>query len=301
MLVYVSTPIPILERLQSMWNEQYPDVRFESIRADQGESRNRFLTESRGGRHSADILAVDEVSELILSNENLITPYRPPGISLTPAAMTAADSMVGVPWRGIGMGYAVNTSMVAEPPPSWDSLSRSGDLVVWPDPRAGGGAYDLFIRLYETFGADMLERMGENLELRASVIAANEAFASGEFPVLVGAYHYLVKSAAASGNPVEFVVPRDGTNVYYTREAVATNAAHPAAARLYISFILSETVQQFLTQEQFFIPVNAEVAASDPLTIALTDENLILMPQPDLKLYGETDQWAETISSVFQL
>lgn len=301
LLIYASTPVPILDRLKAMWKQQYPEVDFTYIRADQGESRNRFLAESQGGRSSADIISVDEVSELILGDGGLISRYRPQGLNLTPGAAKAASDAAGMPWRGIGIGFAVNTSMLPQPPVSWAELAAGTTPVVWPDPRAGGGAYDLFVRLHETFGPDLLEQMGQRVQLRSAVIAAHDALAGGEFPVLASAYHYLVRSAAAKGSPVTFVPPSDGVDIFYSREAVASKAAHPAAARLYINFIMSEAVQRFLADEQFFIPVSAAVQPTDALTKTLSAPDTTLLPQPPLERYRDTTMWNATMTSEFRL
>ena len=103
----------------------------------------------------------------------------------------------------------------------------------------------------------MLQMMGEekgrqymdalskqNVHARIGSSLMSQLMLAGEFPLLISQYPTGVEELKKTGAPVDWI-PLDPWFVYPIGIAVTAKNSHPAAARLYVDFVLSEEGQTF--------------------------------------------------------
>ena len=121
----------------------------------------------------------------------------------------------------------------------------------------------------------MLQMMGEekgrkymealskqNIQARIGSSLMNQLMMAGEFPLLVSQYPTGVEEIKKSGAPIDWV-PLDPWFVYPIGIAVTAKNSHPAAARLYVDFILSEEGQTFM-RTLSRIPARKDILPNPP-------------------------------------
>src|SRR4029077_1332456 len=86
----------------------------------------------------------------------------------------------------------------------------------------------------------------QNIQARIGSSLMNQLMLAGEFSLLVSQYPTGVEEFKKTGAPIDWV-PLDPWFVYPIGIAVTAKNSHPAAARLYVDFILSAEGQTFMT------------------------------------------------------
>ena len=87
----------------------------------------------------------------------------------------------------------------------------------------------------------------QNIHSRIGSSLMNQLMMAGEFPLLISQYPTGVEEIKKTGAPIDWV-PLDPWFVYPIAIAVTAKNSHPAAARLYLDFILSEEGQTSMRQ-----------------------------------------------------
>jgi iron(III) transport system substrate-binding protein len=121
----------------------------------------------------------------------------------------------------------------------------------------------------------MLQMMGEekgrqymdalskqNVHARIGSSLMSQLMLAGEFPLLISQYPTGVEELKKTGAPVDWI-PLDPWFVYPIGIAVTAKNSHPAAARLYVDFVLSEEGQTFMRQLSR-IPARKDVLPNPP-------------------------------------
>ena len=121
----------------------------------------------------------------------------------------------------------------------------------------------------------MLQSMGEDkgrqymealskqkIQSRIGSSLMNQLMMAGEFPLLISQYPTGVEELKKTGAPIDWV-PLDPWFVYPIGIAVTAKNSHPAAARLYVDFILSEEGQTSMRQLSR-IPARKDVLPNPP-------------------------------------
>ncbi|MBI3076486.1 MAG: hypothetical protein HYY85_05765, partial [Deltaproteobacteria bacterium] len=84
-VVYTYNPIPILQVLLQEFEKQYPGVKTEYYRARGNQVLNRFLDESRVGKHVADVLILSGEQTHVMAQKKLLAKYQSPECASYPA------------------------------------------------------------------------------------------------------------------------------------------------------------------------------------------------------------------------
>src|SRR5262249_12152367 len=105
--------------------------------------------------------------------------------------------------------------------------------------------------LVNVFGWEYFRDLGKNK--RHIVQPANDpaqVVASGERPLGVNGAEYFYYKTMKQGNPIKIVYPKEGVPLVVSPTAIAKDAPHPNAARLFTEFILSKANQQILADKE---------------------------------------------------
>jgi iron(III) transport system substrate-binding protein len=238
-----------VQPIVAAFNKTYPKVKVNSLRLSADKIPQRVLTEQKGGKHNADIVSGDSPQIAQLLQAGSLQPYTPKDISQLPSGLDLPDGYEGVV-------YAVTTTVAYNPklvqqkglpaPKSWEDLTQpawKGQFSIDP------GAVNWYDSLVQSMGhdkaLDLLKRLGANnpvfVESHTQALTQVQA---GEPIAAATAYGYKASSLKEkTPDTVEFV-NSDPLPASLTLVDVVKDAPHPAAARLFEDWIVSEQGQQ---------------------------------------------------------
>jgi iron(III) transport system substrate-binding protein len=116
------------------------------------------------------------------------------------------------------------------------------------------------LALVNLYGWDYFRDLGKNsLHLVQSANDPAGVVASGERPVGVNGAEYFYYKTQKQGNPITIIYPKEGVPLVVSPVAIAKNAPHPNAAKLFTEFIFSKEAQQLLADKEGLYTGHPEV------------------------------------------
>src|SRR5262249_10102814 len=105
--------------------------------------------------------------------------------------------------------------------------------------------------LVNVFGWEYFRDLGKNK--RHIVQPANDpagVVASGERPVGVNGAEYFYYKTFKQGNPIKMIYPKEGVPLVVSPVAIAKDAPHSNAAKLFMEYIFTKEMQQLLADKE---------------------------------------------------
>ena len=213
--------------------------------------RERARVEQGAGRFIADVTFTTEgQARLIAREDKTYVPHEPtPELKmLKPDFAKFTTSGLFAPSITIPYGILVNASMVKpeDEPKSWADLANPKwkGKILSDDVRAVGGGYLMFFAQLNApgLGEKFHEELAKNdPSFTRDMREASRRVARGEYAVYMPLI--LTDIANLKGLPVKAIVPTEGVPFVLYGNVLMRNAPHPAAARLYIDYSMSDEAQ----------------------------------------------------------
>jgi iron(III) transport system substrate-binding protein len=231
------------------FNKTYPDVQVKPLRLSADKIPPRVITEQRGKQYTADVVSGDSPQVAQLLQAGALQPYTPKDDSALPSGLALPAGYEGIVYV-VTTVVAYNPDIVKQKglpvPTSWQDLTQpawKGQFSIDP------GAVNWYDSLVNGLGHDqamaLLKRLGANkpvfVESHTQALTQVQA---GEPAAAATAYGYKASSLKKkNAKTVEFV---NGTQLpsSLTLIDVVKNAPHPAAARLFEDWMVSQEGQQ---------------------------------------------------------
>jgi iron(III) transport system substrate-binding protein len=159
---------------------------------------------------------------------------------------------------------AHNPKIVAEKdaPQTWKDLLNpkwSGKAVT-AHPGYSGIIMTHVLALVNVYGWDYFRDLAKNkLHIVQSANDPAGVVASGERPVGVNGAEYFYYKTLKQGNPIKIIYPKEGVPLVVSPVAIAKDAPHPNAAKLFTEFIFSKESQQLLADKEGLYTGHPEV------------------------------------------
>ena len=116
------------------------------------------------------------------------------------------------------------------------------------------------LTLVNAYGWDYFRDLAKNkLHIVQSANDPAGVVASGERPVGVNGSEYFYYKTLKQGNPLKIVYPKEGVPLVVSPVAIAKDAPHPNAAKLFTEFIFSKESQQLLADKEGLYTGHPEV------------------------------------------
>jgi len=223
----------------------------------------RAVSEVKAGRPGADVIATNGPEMESLAREKVLTAYHTPHVVDLPAA--------GIPKHRLWMpdrlqffvvGYNTNLVKKEELPKSLKGFTDpkwKGKLGI----EAGDAEWmATLIKMWgEAEGMAFFRKLSEmRPEVRKGHVLLAQLIAAGEIPVGLTTYSANAETLKRKGAPIDYA-PIDAI-ARPQGIGITRNAPHPAAALLYVDFILSAEDGQRLYESMGRPPVNARVKSS---------------------------------------
>ena len=243
---YATLNISDSNALLNRFNQKYPFIKTELLRAGSEQLLNRILTEDSAGRSAMDLVNLTTINAL--KRRSLLQAYRSAELAAYPQQFKDAENY----WATLYNIYYVigyNTKMLPlkDLPKNWDDFL---------DPKWKGKIgmdqeeYEWYAATIQYWGNQ--KALGFHRALAKQSIHWNrghtmisQLMAAGEFSLGI-VYAHRVESMKKSGAPIEWVKTADPIFVTLSPVAVAAKAHHPNAAKLLMDFVLSREAQLVL-------------------------------------------------------
>jgi len=131
----------------------------------------------------------------------------------------------------------------------WDPKWRG--KMVTAHPGYSGIILTHVVALVNQYGWDYFKELAKNkLHIVQSANDPAGVVASGERPVGVNGAEYFYYKTLKQGNPIKIVYPKEGVPLVVSPSAIAKDAPHPNAAKLFTEFIFTKEAQQILADKE---------------------------------------------------
>jgi iron(III) transport system substrate-binding protein len=138
-------------------------------------------------------------------------------------------------------GLAVNTQLGAGGIKDWADLldPKWKGKIILVDPRASAAYTPFWNLMIKEYGEDFLTKLkAQNLIVAASSAPATQQLAAGEGAIVMPGVQSIVEDLKTKGAPVAYVQPAASTGPEIV-PGLSAKAAHPNAAKLFISYLMS--------------------------------------------------------------
>jgi iron(III) transport system substrate-binding protein len=239
---YTAMNVPDTEALRKPFVERHPFLTLTVLRATGEKVRTRILTEARANRFVWDLVSFNLLDMDALSREGLLASYvSPEARSGYPAgAVDPEGRWAAIYVRQYIIGYNTRQVKPGEAPRSWAELLSpqwAGKLAL------DESDVEWFAAMLDYWGRDkaigyMRALSRQKPQQRRGHSLLTRLLVAGDFPLaLVHASE--VEKEKREGAPVEWVRTLDPVVTSPSQVGISARAPHPAAARLFVDFLLS--------------------------------------------------------------
>lgn len=246
---YVAIGEDDVQPIVAAFNKTYPHVKVNALRLSADEIPSRVMTEQKGGKFNADVVTGDALQVVQLVHAKALQPYDPPDAAPLPAGLSLPKGFGGVAYANTTV-IAYNPTIVKKlhlpTPRTWEDLTApawKGHFTVDP------GAVNWYDSLITSMGHDralaLMKAIGANRPVPVeSHSQALDDITAGEPAAGATIYGYMASPLKRS-NPsqMDFVNPNP-LPVSLNLTDLGAKAPHPAAARLFDDWLVSQKGQQ---------------------------------------------------------
>ena len=236
-------------------------------------------TVPEGGSGAPDVIDVDPLFAAQAKAGKLIQPYKVSTWGDIPANAKDSNGFWYGGYYGV-LTFETNTDRVTTPPKDWADLldaSHAGQVALSGDPRvtsqaiesvyaaalANGGSLD-----NAQPGLDFFKALKAHGNLLPT-IASPTAIDAGTTPITIRwSYNSLAHRDTTNGTPqIDVEVPATGRLGGIYAQAIAANASHPNAAKLWMEFLYSDEGQNILLKG-YCLPIRLDAMARSSMVPA---------------------------------
>lgn len=239
-----------------------PYIEISFYRASGDRLLQRIIAEAQAGRHAVDVFSSEGLRMQLVKEKGLTTKFVPNDSHFYSEGFKDADGH----WTTLHLlmnSMAYNTRLVPahEAPRRYEDLLHSkwkGKIGVNPrDP-------DWYVNLQQRMGKEkagdfMKGLSAQNPGLHESHNLLTQMLGAGEYHVVSNIYAHAAARAKETGAPVRWIFD-EPVITFLHPIALARNAPHPNAGKLFIEFVLSKEGQTVL-RNQGRIPARSDVDA----------------------------------------
>jgi iron(III) transport system substrate-binding protein len=261
---HTSLALPSSTAISHYFQNKYKGIEVEVHRNGSQRVLQRFMQETAAGIKNADIVHTSDAGHFVLlKDKGLLLQYTPKGVESFPAGFKDKN--------GFYFGMRATLSVIAhnpkvvpekDAPATWKDLlnSKWSGKQVTAHPGYSGIIMTHVLALVNVYGWEYFRDLAKNkLHLVQSANDPAGVVASGERPVGVNGAEYFYYKTLKQGNPIRIVYPKEGVPLVVSPVAIAKDAPHPNAAKLFTEFIFSKESQQLLADKEGLYTGHPEV------------------------------------------
>lgn len=280
----VPYPSELAETMGRRFTERYPGIRVNVVRTTAQVAYQRLNQDIKAGTPACDVFSSTDLAHFLdLKARKLLLPYTPPSVAKIDRHMQNVDPDGAYHvTSAFPMGLVYNKQKVqgADIPSSWNDLLdpkwRGLASVAHPGFSGAAGAWCLEMR--KLYGDGWFKKLADNkVQVGRSTIDTVTTVNSGERSISAGPIT-LAARVADRGNPVGWVVPKEGLVMVVSPSAVMASSKHPNASRLFMEWLLGSDDVVELGRAEFGIPLRT--GAQPPGGLPALGSTKTLAPTP---------------------
>jgi iron(III) transport system substrate-binding protein len=261
---HTSLALPSSTTISHYFQNKYKGIEVEVHRNGSQRVLQRFMQETAAGIKGADIVHTSDAGHFeLLKDKNLLLKFAPQAVAAFPEGFKdKAGFYYGM--RATLSVMAHNPKIVSDKdaPKTWKDLldPKWNAKLVTAHPGYSGIIMTHVLALVNQYGWDYFRDLAKNkLHLVQSANDPAGVVASGERPVGVNGAEYFYYKTLKQGNPIKIIYPKEGVPLVVSPVAIAKDAPHPNAAKLFMEFIFSKESQQLLADKEGLYTGHPEV------------------------------------------
>lgn len=261
---YTSLALPSSTALASAFQNKYRGIEVEVHRTGSQRVLQRVMQESSAGIKNVDLIHTSDAGHFeLLKEKGALLKHMPQGVSPFPDGFKDKNGFY-YGMRATLSVIAYNPKVVPEKdaPKTWKDLvnSKWNGKMVSAHPGYSGIIMTHVLALVNLYNWDYFRDLAKNkIHLVQSANDPAGVVASGERPVGVNGAEYFYYKTQKQGNPIKIVYPKEGVPLVVSPVAIAKDAPHPNAAKLFTEFIFSKESQQLLADREGLYTGHPEV------------------------------------------
>jgi iron(III) transport system substrate-binding protein len=293
-VLYSSLKNEQIVTLVAGFRKKYPFIKPSFYRGTSERVLQRAITEAKAGRFAVDVVTAAGFQLQLLKENGLTARFVPAEASAYEEGFKDPDGhWVNVHSLLNSMGYNTQLVRPAEAPKKYEDFLnpkwRGKIGVNIQDP-------EWYVNLQRRMGKEKARSFLKGLaaqqpSLREGHNLAAQLLAAGEFYVVTNSYAHILARIKGQGGPVQYVFD-EPVITYVHPVALARQAPHPNAGKLFIEFLLSQEGQKML-RDQGRIPGRREV---EPLVFSIRN---VRLQASDPRLAGEYGPAGEEMRAIF--
>lgn len=261
---YTSLALPSSTAIANAFQKKYEGVEVEVHRTGSQRVLQRVMQETAAGIKNVDLIHTSDAGHFVLlSEKGLLLQYTPKAVEPFPDGFKDKNGYY-FGMRATLSVIAYNPKIVSakEAPKTWKDLldSKWRGKEVTAHPGYSGIIVTHVLAIVNLYGWDYFRDLAKNkLHLVQSANDPAGVVASGERPIGVNGSEYFYYKTKKQGNPIRIVYPKEGVPLVVSPVAIAKNAPHPNAAKLFVEFVFSKESQQLLADREGLYTGHPEV------------------------------------------
>ncbi len=261
---YTSLALPSSTAIAHYFQNKYKGIEVEVHRTGSQRVLQRVMQEAAAGIKNVDLIHTSDAGHFVLLEEKgLLMQYTPKGVENFPAGFKDKNGFY-FGMRATLSVIAYNPKIVSDKdaPKTWKDLlnSKWSGKEVTAHPGYSGIIMTHVLALVNQYGWEYFRDLAKNkLHIVQSANDPAGVVASGERPVGVNGSEYFYYKTLKQGNPIKIVYPKEGIPLIVSPVAIAKDAPHPNAAKLFTEFIFTKEVQQLLADKEGLYTGHPEV------------------------------------------
>jgi iron(III) transport system substrate-binding protein len=269
LMIYGTTQIDHMHALIKHFNEKYPAITANYHRQGTTAVYERILREQRAGLFNADVYGgIGGLQAWLLAQKGALTPYASPERGTISNNLKDKDGYWTAAYT-VSFVSAFHARQVAraEAPRAYeDFLLPKWKGKMWLNEDDIEWYATMFEIMGKEKGTQFMRRLAQqDLRYGRDPSLAIELLCAGEFPLMIGIHFHHTERLKQKGCLLDWVVTEPGYNRPPIAIALAKNAPHPAAGKLFIDFILSRDGQKAVQNVALRYPVRSDVELSGEL------------------------------------
>jgi len=248
---YTAIDLKVAQGLAKSFEQKYPGITVQVERTGSERIFQRLAQERANKIYAVDVLdGSDQALFVTWKKQGILEPYIPAELMKWPADQRDPDgTFASVRFTLMPIAYNTNLVKPEDAPKSFADLldPKWSGKIVKAHPSYSGGIVTSTFQTVKAIGWGYIEKLGKQKVLQVqSATEPPKKLALGERAVSADGLEYMDIRMQEGGAPIKIVYPSEGTPFIPGCEAIAANAPHPNAAKLFMSFMVSRETQQYL-------------------------------------------------------
>jgi iron(III) transport system substrate-binding protein len=261
---YTAVALPTATAIAHAFKEKYTGIDVQLHRTGSERVLQRIMQEAAAGIKNVDLLDTSDAGHFeLLKGKGMLLKFTPQGVAGFPDGFKdKAGFYYGM--RSTLSVMAHNPKILPEKdaPKTWKDLlnSRWSGKMVTAHPGYSGIIVTHVLALVNLYGWDYFRDLAKNkLHIVQSALDPAGVVASGERAVGVNGAEYFYYRTQKRGNPIKIIYPKEGVPLIVSPMAIAKDAPHPNAAKLFAEFVFAKESQQLLADKEGLYTGHPEV------------------------------------------